>query len=109
MGYVIDPDGRLDRTHQWQNNDDRVAYDRAFKVGDQEEIQMAIAQYCADPATPEGKIRAMMTNPSMPPRTGYDRTEPTIESALAVRSPRGRLLFDKVGPTSTSRPSLGKW
>jgi hypothetical protein len=55
--------GILDDTHTWQNENDRVAYERAFASGTLSEKRMAIALMTASPLTPDNEIRAQLTAP----------------------------------------------
>lgn len=64
-------DSILDRTHTWQNENDRVAFERAFATGSLAERRIAQAVLSASPDTPEAVIRAQMTAPPPPPRYGY--------------------------------------
>jgi hypothetical protein len=78
--------------------------------GSVEERQMEIAKYCADPGTPNAKIRGMLVNTGMPPRTGYVRDEPRITDVLDVQQPPSHSLFDYSGTDhsqeSSTRPSI---
>lgn len=60
-----------DRTHTWVNENDRVAFERAFASGTLAERRIAQAVLSASPATPNASIREMMTAPLPPPRYGY--------------------------------------
>jgi hypothetical protein len=84
------PDGQLDRTHDWINDNDRVEFSRAFECGNLEEQKMAMALMCADPATSEAKIRRALSNPEMPARYGYTNEEPTLEDVFSIGSARTR-------------------
>jgi hypothetical protein len=102
------PDGRLDSTHTWQSETDRESYMRAFQTGSAEDKRMAVALMCADPATPENVIRRQLTNVFIPPRLGYDRTEPDIDVVLAQEPevfPHSFMDFsnDPAGRDSSSR------
>lgn len=84
------PDGILDRTHEWQNENDYAEYRKAFEAAPGEEQMMAMALMCANPNTPESFIEQNLTNPEMPPRYGYDREQPTIQDVLSISSGRAR-------------------
>lgn len=89
MSFRI-PDSILDRTHAWQNENDRAEYMKAFEAAPEEGQKMAMALMCADPGTPEAFIRGNLTNEEIPPRTGYTESQPTIMDALTISSPRAR-------------------
>jgi hypothetical protein len=72
------PDGQYDFTHTWQNANDRVSYERTFKLDPVEQGKIAVALGTADPATPEAQITANLTVPGVPPRFGYRDTPFTI-------------------------------
>jgi len=102
------PDGRLDSTHAWQNENDREMYRRSFETGSAEDKRMAVALVCADPATPEALIRRQLTNAFVPPRLGYDRSEPDIDVVFAQQPevfPHSMMDFsnDPAGRDSSSR------
>jgi len=82
------PDGVLDDTHSWQNENDMREYERAFRSPADEQRKMAMALLCADPATPENFIRAELSDSSMPPRYGYTNSEPTIDDVFSIGSAR---------------------
>ena len=83
------PDGVLDDTHEWQNENDMREYDRAFLSSAEEDQKIAVALMCADPATPDRFIRRnLMADPGMPPRYGYTDNEPTIDDVLVIGSAR---------------------
>lgn len=84
------PDGLLDRTHEFQNENDWAEYQKAFQAAPGEDRKMAFALICASPDTPESFITDSLTNPEMPPRTGYIENEPTIMDVLSISSPRAR-------------------
>lgn len=90
------PDGILDRTHEFQNENDWAEYRKAFEAGPGEEQKMAFALICADPSTPERFIEKSLTNPEMPPRYGYPREQPTLMDVLSLGSPRARGRADQV-------------
>jgi hypothetical protein len=112
MGFSRTPDGRLDRSHpwqqgpNWQNLNDKVEWERAAKQGAPEQRQMAIAMYCADPDTPNEVIRELLTNPAFPPRYGYDREVPGIADILQVRQPPSHSLFDYSGTDHSQESSM---
>lgn len=66
MPYRV-PDGILDHTHTWINENDRVSYERAFANGDLAAKRCAQAILSADPATPEAVITEQMTAPLYTP------------------------------------------
>jgi hypothetical protein len=90
MGGWRIPDGILDRTHEFQNSNDQAEYRKAFQNAPGEEQLMAMALICADPSTPESFIMRSLSNPEMPPRTGYPREQPTIQDVLSISSGRAR-------------------
>jgi|SRR5580704_15842146 hypothetical protein len=110
MGWAIQADGRLDRTHQWQNLNDKVEWERAMLQGAYQERLMDICELCADPATQNAEIRGLLTNPAMPPRVGYIRDEPGITDILHMTQPPSHSLFDYSGTDhsqeSSTRPSI---
>jgi hypothetical protein len=57
-------DGLLDGTHTWQNENDRVSYQRAFVQGDMAQKRIAIALLSASPLTSGDEIRAQLTAPA---------------------------------------------
>jgi hypothetical protein len=103
-----------DTTHVWQNMNDRVAFQRAFREGGPEERRMALAALTADPGTPAEEIRQLLIVHGTPPRTGYplDGDETTVESifAGAIPDPLGHRATDFSGTqgeiTGSSRPTL---
>ena len=78
------PDGLLDHIHEWQNRNDRISFERAFKEGDLEERKMALALTFADPSTPENFIRQALENDTMTPRSGYPAIPPTLEDVFSM-------------------------
>jgi hypothetical protein len=84
------PDGILDRTHSWVNEQDMREYDKAFQSLPGEDQRMQMALLCADPSTPEDFIRAKLSNPMMPPRYGYTNMEPDLDDVLSIGSARTR-------------------
>jgi len=105
------PDGQLDRTWNYQSENDRAEYIKAFQSSEAEQRMMAVALTCADPATPEAVIRAQLTNTTIPPRTGYDLTVPGIDAVLAVTpEPVVHSILDftsdQAALESTMQPSL---
>jgi hypothetical protein len=84
------PDGILDRTHAFVNENDRAEYMKAFQASPGEDQMMSMALICADPGTPESFIWRNLSNMEMPPRVGYIQSEPTIMDALSISSPRAR-------------------
>lgn len=80
------PDGVLDDTHAWNNENDRIEFLKAFQSNSAEEQKMAVALMSADPSTPERDIRR---NLSVAPGTNrpwseVDRSEPTLNDAWTV-------------------------
>lgn len=112
MAWSI-PDGQLDRTHTYQNENDREMYRRAFETGTIADKNMAIALMCADPSTPESVIRAQLTRTTIPPRVGYDRNEPGIYDVLTDEVPVTHSIMDfsadQAARESTFRPSQETW
>lgn len=79
MVYVL-PDAALDHSHQWQNAQDRVEWQRAFGEPDAQRQMMAQAMLCANPLTPEQMIQDNLTVHDVPPREGYPAgSAPTID------------------------------
>lgn len=80
------PDTRYDYTHPWWfNANDRVAYERSFQIGEFEDRQVAQALLSGNPGIPNKAIRAKNNNAAyVPPRFGYDDTQPTIDDILEV-------------------------
>jgi len=78
------PDTRYDYTHPWwQNANDRVAYERAFALGDFEERQVAQAMLSSNPSVPDAVIRAGNANAArVPSRFGYNMEEISISDIL---------------------------
>ncbi len=108
------PDGQLDRTWNYQSENDREMYIRAFESPRPEQRMMAAALMCADPSTPESVIRSQLTNTTIPPRTGYDRTVPGINEVFATPAvPVVHSIMDysadEAALQSTSRPSLAAY
>jgi hypothetical protein len=108
------PDGQLDRSHTYQNENDAAEYVKAFESSSGEERMMAAALMCANPATPENLIRRQLTNDTIPPRVGYDRSIMGIDEVLGTPSvPVVHSIFDfaadEAALQSTSRPSLSSW
>ena len=68
---------------QWQNANDRVAYQRAFDQGDRQTQKIAQALMVANPLTPNLEIQVNMNQPDVPARFGYDDTPATINRVLA--------------------------
>ena len=87
MPYTV-ADAIYDRTHTWQNANDRVAFERAFAVGTMEERKIALAVLTASPQTPEAFISAELTVPGVPPRYGYDDEPYTISDMFTEGIPR---------------------
>lgn len=87
MPYSI-ADSILDRTHTWQNAQDRVAFQRAFATGTLAERRMAQAALTANPLTPEAEIREQMTVPGVPSRYGYPDEALTIDDVFGGGLPR---------------------
>jgi hypothetical protein len=84
------PDGLMDRTSAWNNENDRAEYMKAFESSPGEDQMMSMALICADPGTPESFIWRNLSNMEMPPRVGYSQNEPTIMDAISISSPRAR-------------------
>lgn len=82
------PDTVYDYSHPyqspwWNNMNDRVAYQRAFQVGNFEVRQIAQAMLTSNPATPDAEIRQKNMNAAfIPPKYGYRNMEFTIEDIL---------------------------
>ncbi len=83
MGYRI-PNTVYDSgvNAQWQNANDRVAYQRAFNEGDGEQKRIAQALLTANPLTANIEIQHNMTTQGFPPRFGYDDTPLTLPQVL---------------------------
>lgn len=81
VGFRL-PDSLLDDTHQWNNELDRVEYEKAFREGSTEEKLMAAALVCADPNTPEAQIRRQLSvKPGAVRPVGMEPPpQPTIDS-----------------------------
>lgn len=61
------PDGVYDRTHTWQNANDRVEYERTVSQDPVETAKIMQALVTADPSTPDLAIQASMTaGPAVP-------------------------------------------
>jgi hypothetical protein len=72
------PDGVYDRTHTWQNANDRVEYERTVSQDPIETAKIMAALELADPSTPNAEIQEAMTVSWTPPTQGYDRTPLTV-------------------------------
>lgn len=94
MVFVV-PDGMLDRTHAWQQEQDMSLLLNS-DVSGPEEQKMNFALLCAQPSTPEDFITSNLTNPFMPPPMGYDREQPTLQDVFTVSSPRAAGQADQV-------------
>ncbi len=83
MGYRL-PDTIYDSgvNAQWQNANDRVAYQRAFNEGNGEQKRIAQALLTANPQTANIEIQRNMNVPNMPSRFGYDDTPLTLPQVL---------------------------
>lgn len=57
------PDGVYDYTHTWQNENDRVAWERSISQDPVETAKILAALQTADPATPNIEIQLAMTSP----------------------------------------------
>jgi hypothetical protein len=106
------PDGNLDGTHTWNNANDRVSWQRAFQVGTVAEQLMAQCLMAADPNTPEDVIRDQLTQETVPPRTGYDRTVVGIDACFTGPPVVNNTLINYSGrdddtARTAGRPSLG--
>lgn len=55
------PDGVYDRTHPWQNANDRVEWERTLGKDPVTAAKISSALIAADPATPDDLIRASTT------------------------------------------------
>lgn len=87
MPYSV-ADTIYDRTHTWMNENDRVAFDRAFAQGPLEEKKMAIAAFTGRWSTPEAVIREELIVHGVPPRYGYNDEPWTIEDMFTGAIPR---------------------
>lgn len=90
-------DAIYDRTHTWQNTQDRVEFERAFTSGRPAEIRMAVACLTADPLTSEDEIRELLCQPALPPRYGYDDSAMTIDDVFSISETRDAAVTDFSG------------
>lgn len=90
------PDGILDKTHEFQNENDYAEFVKAFQATPGEEQKMGFALLCASPQTPEKFIAQSLACPPLPPRYGYPRQQPTIMDVLTISSPRAQGRADQV-------------
>lgn len=114
-GISVYPDGDYEHGATWQNTNDRVAWQRTFSVGTDEQRELATAMITANPLTPEAEIRANMTAQQVAQR-GM-KVSPTIDDVLGV-GPQGYDTghqYDRAptdfsgtpaGTMASSRPSL---
>lgn len=106
MSYTPNTDEIIDGTHTWNNRNDQVEFERAFQQGTIQEKLMAIALYCADPATPENRIRRQGTAPMPPSRFGYSKIEPTLDDAFAgFKPPDPSSMMDYSGNSNNVPPT----
>lgn len=75
-------DGIYDRSHTWQNANDRVEWERSFTTGSGPTRAMASAMIAANPLTSADEIRAVMTAPPMPAPSGLVKVSPTLDDVL---------------------------
>lgn len=117
MRIDLTANGQYDNTQAWNNDNDRVMWERAFTQGARQVQLEAQALMCADPATPNDFIRNQMTAPDAPPLFGaMAMTSPTIEDILAGSYSNSGNLNDRAptdfsgtnaGIGSSSFPSIG--
>lgn len=83
-GYTI-ADTIYDQTHTWQNMNDRVSYQRILGEDDRPVVRkIATALLTANPLTQNIEIQMNMNQPAIPPRFGYDNTQPDIVDVLSI-------------------------
>lgn len=98
-------DSIYDGTHTWQNANDRVEFEHAFKQDPRQQKLMAQAEATADPGYPEAMIREYMTA-GAPADAGPARPQPTIESVLSGEALQPNRLYDRA-PTDFSGTPAG--
>ena len=77
------PDGLLDNTHTYQNQQDEVEYLRAFQEQGREAQLTAQAMVLASPNMDKQEIRTKMTA-LPPPRFGYAQPVMTIDDCFSL-------------------------
>lgn len=116
MGYRI-PDTIYDSGVNafWVNTNDRVAYQRAFNEGGNEQKRISQAMIVANPLTTNKEIAGNMNKPNVPSRFGYDDQEIGITDILSNEMDRNNVHAwnDFSGRDSsysgTDIPSLPIW